>query len=391
LTRTFGGHEPLSAILEAVQPLGQGEQFQLTLNVAPATPQQLEAIRKQLTRQLPPNNLASLVVYAFGKAARIPKYQPKDQRELEQRLINPCLIFSGTVSLAGPRHQDLADRRQALEAAFSSRFNAGFGGISLSAWQLRSPLHQHHVHQPGVHVHHGLQQLAGDQLRQLVSIAELAAVWHPPSPNLPIPNIAKLKRTRVVVPMDTASADGLLLGTRYQRGHQINIYLPRQDLHAGSLSIIGMRGSGKSTLAINLVGQLAASPDQPAIVAIDPHGEMVTDVCRQAISLERATNTILLELGEADRPVSLPFFDRTPGLPIELVAQETFKLTRTLFAAQWSPSRMADGIWAMTATLCQLPEATLLDVGPLFTDPFFPPPGASKKRYPGPSAEAVLG
>jgi hypothetical protein len=91
----------------------------------------------------------------------------------------------------------------------------------------------------------------------------------------------------------------------------------------------------------------------------------------RSVPAHREHDAILLELSDTENPVGLAFFGEWPGVPQEVVVQSNFSLLRLIFREHWSPTRMEDAVFAITATLCGMKGATLLDVSRLLTRPTF--------------------
>jgi hypothetical protein len=148
----------------------------------------------------------------------------------------------------------------------------------------------------------------------------------------------------VPFPLELSRAQGPIVGYHRYRGADVEVRLSRPDLHYGHLELLGATGQGKSTLAQHLAGQLLAVPDRPALVFLDPHGTAALDFARQCIPVGRQGDVGLLELGETEHPVSLPFIQRLPGLSDDQLIESTFTIFRLLFREQWSPTRMEDAV-----------------------------------------------
>ncbi len=357
--RAFGDTDPLSALLEAVQPLGEGERLLIRYRVRPASQAWRAKVRHELTRPAPAESSSGLLAVLMGNVPRVPRFAPQLQRRLEERLAEPAFEVTGGVALTGSDVARLASRGRSLTAAFATQFDCGFGDIRVGSWRWRA----------------GSQAAAAVRYPKAESLyltaAELAALWHPCSSRVLVSGVSYLRRLTAPLPIQAARAQGLLLGMHPERGTKLPVRLPRPDLDAGHLSVIGRTGVGKSTLIHQLLRQLAAEPDRPGAGVIDPNNDLVRDIALCSIPRSRERDVVLFEMGDTEFPVGLPLFWAPPGVPREALVQTTFAALRLIFREHWSPTRMEDAVFALTATLCRLPQASLLDAPRLFGDPGF--------------------
>jgi hypothetical protein len=356
--KDFNDTDPLSGVLEAMQPLASDERVLVRYVSSPASPERRRRALEDLTVPASPLTLPDLVFSALGVAPRVPRFEPRIQRQLEERLAEPAFEVFIHVCIGGSERTRLESRGRSLAAIFAGWFDAGYGGISLEPW-IWYPAAEAPLAAPRPYA--SLYLTAG----------ELAALWHVPSDQVAVPGITRLKRAAVPLPPQAVEAAGLVVGVHRQRGQDVPVRLPRVDLDAGHMVIAGKTGVGKSTLQHQIARQLAAAPDRPALVVVDPHADLVLDIAGRSLPPWRERDVVLLELGDADFPVSLPLIHSPTGAEREAVVQSTFSILRLLFREHWSPTRMEDAVYALTATLCHMPGATLLDLPRLLNDAVF--------------------
>jgi hypothetical protein len=351
--------DPLGAILEAVQPLDESEYLWLGLVVQCASRQRVAAARKQLTQAAPITTASELLSQLVGTGQMVPRFEPRLQKLLEERLERQCLELSGAMAIGGTDRPRLASRARSLTAVFSTALDGGFGGITVNNWRWQAgsqPLSPHWSnHAPSL----------------LLTSSEIASFWHPLSAQVRVPGTVLQKRPVVTLPPQVARATGLLLGVHRERGRELPVHLPQTDLAAGHLICIGRTGVGKSTAIHRLVRQLIAASDRPGVGLLDPHGDLATDIVLRSVRPEREGDVIFLELGDSSYPIGLPLFWAPPQVEKDAQVQATFSILRLIFREHWSPTRMEDAVFAVTATLCQLSSATVMDVPRLFSDPVF--------------------
>lgn len=349
------GLDPLAALLEAVQPLEDDEGLLIQYGVRLAEPLTARQIAEQFTVPAPPQSLSDVVGSVLGVGPRVPRFEPEVERALLDRLAEPAFAVRGQVNLVGVSAADLSRKARSLTAVFAGCFDLGFGGLSLEEWRF-------------VEARPFGGPLPVTPLR--LTCAELASLWHPPSITVGVPGVAHLRRPPTPLPLAVKRATGLQLGTHRERGEHVPVRLPRLDLQAGHLAIVGRTGVGKTTLVHQLLRQLIAAGDRPGIGVLDPHGDLVRDIAQRSIPAHREADAVLVELGDTDYPVGIPFF-QAPGISVDALTQATFATIRLIFREQWSPTRMEDAVYAMTATLCRRSDATLLDVPRLFHEASF--------------------
>jgi hypothetical protein len=349
--------EPLSIITEAVQPLASDEQLLVRYLVHPARAHRRRQAWQELEDPILPSTWMTLICGLFSPARSSWNISDRRRRELATRLHQVRFEVLGLVILAGPDHTRLRERARTLTAILKARF-----APSTATPLALTPWHRWNGLPPRRH-------LRSDSSWLLTTPAELACLWPVTSPLLAVEQSrqARLTHAQAVAPMDS-----LLLGTHHRRGQDLPVRLAYQDLHAGHLAIpAGATGTGKSTLLANFAHQLVRGPGRPSLLVIDPHGALARLIAARAIPEDRIEDTYLFELGDTGNPPGLPIFKQPQGVSDDAYIQVTYEAFRLLFREHWSPTRMADAIQALTATLCQQPNATLLDIEKLIADPGF--------------------
>ncbi len=352
--------DPLHSILAAGQPFAD-EALLLRLLVRPAPPDWAAQAYRSLTQPAPPHRAIDLIPLLFDAGPRIPRFDfdPTLQRALERRLAQPAFAVMAVVAISGSDLARLRSRARSLTTVFNSRFDAGWGGLSVTSWTS-------HVGPETLPVawRDGSPSL-------LLTAGELAALYHPASGQVLIPGVEHVRRVSLPLPAPVQRARGVLLGVHRQHGQDLPVHLPSAALRAGPLVTVGKTGVGKSTLDHQILGQAVAAPGRLGLAIIDPHGDLALDFALRSIPRGREDDVVLLELGDTDYPIGLPFFQAPPGVPLDTFIDNTFSVLRLIFREHWSPTRMEDAVYALTATLCRLPEATLLDAPRLLTDRSF--------------------
>ena len=128
----------------------------------------------------------------------------------------------------------------------------------------------------------GVSASASDQ-RSLLGTQEAAGLWHTPS-NADDASGVERVLSKVIAPHPSAIASGAFIGET-NAGPSQNVYLPEDALRRHMLFIARTR-MGKSTLMGHVLRhhmeRKAAGENEDAIVVVDPHSDMVSDVIDMA-------------------------------------------------------------------------------------------------------------
>jgi hypothetical protein len=289
----------------------------------------------------------------------MPRFEAHWQRRLEDRIARSAFELQGTVTIAGHEQARLTSRARSLTSVFASCFDGGFGGLVLDHWHWRAQPSWSQVssHEDGPSLY--------------LTDAEVATLWHPPSDQVRVPGIARLKRASPPLPPVVHHARGLVLGLHRERGIDVPVRLPRPDLLAGAVALIGKTGVGKSTLGGNLLRQWVAEPERLSAFIADPHGPLARGLLAGGVPRSREADVVLLDLADREYPFSLPLFAELPGVPEDERVQATFSIVRLLLKEVWSPTRMEDAVFALTATACSMKKASPIDLVRLLGDGSF--------------------
>lgn len=131
------------------------------------------------------------------------------------------------------------------------------------------------------------------------------------------------------------------------------------------LHVLGPTGTGKSTVLASLITQDIR--DGRAVVVIEPKGDLVAEVLGR-IPTERQADVVILDPADA-APVGLNPLAGGGASP-ELVADGVLAVFRGLYGTAIGP-RSADILHAGLLTLAQRPDASLVMLPLLLTDPGF--------------------
>lgn len=190
---------------------------------------------------------------------------------------------------------------------------------------------------------------------------ELAAVIAWPIGSPAVPGLA-LARSRHFAPAAVLPRDSRVLGDATDE-HGLRPVAQRLRDAITHTWMLGATGSGKSTLLANLIAQDLAAPERPAVVVIEPKGDLCIEVLRR-VPEERRKDVIYLDAA-SDVLVGLnPLRPDEPDR--ELVADEVYGVFRRV-SASWGP-RLGDVLHTALLTLVRQPDACLTELPLLLGD-----------------------
>jgi hypothetical protein len=127
--------------------------------------------------------------------------------------------------------------------------------------------------------------------------------------------------------------------------------------------VLGATGSGKSTLLAGLVAQDLALPEHPAVVVIEPKGDLCADILAR-VPEGRQSDVVYLDAA-SDVLVGLnPLRPDEPDR--ELAADEVYSVFRQV-STSWGP-RLGDVLHTALLTLVRQPDACLTELPLLLGD-----------------------
>ncbi|MGD9675409.1 MAG: type IV secretory system conjugative DNA transfer family protein [Candidatus Bipolaricaulia bacterium] len=212
------------------------------------------------------------------------------------------------------------------------------------------PEHLTHVHLPWrwpLHLH----------------TSELAVLttWPIGDPPLPIFGTA---HPRLLVPSQELQTSERVIGVLAAPGRDEEVSIPIADA-AFHTHLLGPTGSGKSTVMLNLIeADLRAGR---GVFLIDPKGDLTTDVFAR-VPASRHRDVVVIDPTSAS-PVGFNPLD-TGGRDPSVTADTLLGIFESLFKENWG-IRTADVLSAAFLTLARTPDANLLWLHPLLTNPGF--------------------
>ena len=135
----------------------------------------------------------------------------------------------------------------------------------------------------------------------------------------------------------------------------------------GHIYVIGKTGVGKSTLLLNMA--ISDAEKGKGFCIIDPHGDIAETILHY-IPQERIHEVIYFNPQDIEYPIGFNPLKGVHPNHHHLVAAGLISTFKKIWAESWGP-RLEYILRFCLLTLLDYPDATLLDIQPLLTDPAF--------------------
>jgi hypothetical protein len=126
----------------------------------------------------------------------------------------------------------------------------------------------------------------------------------------------------------------------------------------------------KSTTIENLLAYEARHSSRHTVVIFDPHGPLARSFALHSVPAERERDAVLLEFGDTEYPIALPFFKRPAWIEKYAFTDNRYSIIRAIFP-DWSETRMADICYYLVATLVLADYPSLWGFHKLIYEPAF--------------------
>ncbi|MGK2849193.1 MAG: type IV secretory system conjugative DNA transfer family protein [Minisyncoccota bacterium] len=160
-----------------------------------------------------------------------------------------------------------------------------------------------------------------DETAMILSVEELASIFHFPISTTETPKIKWLKSGAAAPPVNIPR-EGILLGINDYRGIKTEIRITDNDRRR-HMYVIGQTGVGKSNYLQEMAKKDARSGK--GFCFIDPHGDAIEDILT-AIPKERAEDVIIFDPADVDRPIGINMLEYDPAHP----EQKTFVINEMI-------------------------------------------------------------
>jgi len=203
-------------------------------------------------------------------------------------------------------------------------------------------------------------------LNSVLSVDELATVWHLPNKTIEASHIHWL--TAKTAPASGAfPSTGLWLGRSIDRGQERNIFMGDED-RLKHLYIIGRTGTGKTELLKSMIIQDMRAGK--GLCFMEPHGDGIEELL-ELVPPERAEDVILFDPSDKDRPVGLNLLEVRNYDEMHIVASSIINLMYKLYDPHRTGMvgpRFEHAIRNAMLTLATVPGATFVEVNRALTD-----------------------
>ena len=208
--------------------------------------------------------------------------------------------------------------------------------------------------------------------KRVISVSELATIWHLPSDKVRIPMILWGQNVFSEPPENLPIAEG----ATDEEKQKINFFgraiFKNRDLIFGikdedrrrHLWAIGKTGTGKSTLIANMA--IDDMKKGRGVAIIDPHGDL-SDIILNYVPASRMNDVIYFNPNDRDRPVRLNILEVKNPAQRELIVSGIVAIFNKLYGHSWGP-RLEYILRNTLLALSEVPDMTLVEVPRLLTD-----------------------
>ena len=170
----------------------------------------------------------------------------------------------------------------------------------------------------------------------VLGVREAAALWHPPGPSDETHELERA-RSKLLLPPRHALSEGALVGDTTGDVPR-EIQFPSDLLRRHHLYVARTR-MGKSTLMRHIVAhklkEKAAGRDRDAIVVVDPHADLVSEILEQ-VPESLASEVRLIDLADERGAVGINLLDTRVFADRDRTADSVVRVARGLWE-QWGP------------------------------------------------------
>ena len=207
---------------------------------------------------------------------------------------------------------------------------------------------------------------------RVVSVTELATVWHLPSDKVRIPMILWGQNVFSEPPENLPIAEGATDEEKLKINFFGRAIFKNRDLIFGikdedrrrHLWAIGKTGTGKSTLIANMA--IDDMKKGRGVAIIDPHGDL-SDIILNYVPANRMNDVVYFNPIDRDRPVRLNILEVKNPAQRELIVSGIVAIFNKLYGHSWGP-RLEYILRNTLLALSEIPNMTLVEVPRLLTD-----------------------
>jgi len=207
---------------------------------------------------------------------------------------------------------------------------------------------------------------------QILTISETASLWHLPSAQTKIPNIAWGRQVLTEAPENLPVATNLTdeqkkeinFFARTEYKNRIITFGIKQSDRRRHMYAIGKTGTGKSTLIANMA--IDDMKKKHGVAVIDPHGDL-SEILLDYIPSHRINDVCYLDPADKEHPFAINILEVNDPTQAELISSGIISIFYKIYAFSWGP-RLEHILRNTLLTLAQTPSSTLVDVPKILTD-----------------------
>ncbi|MCJ7827605.1 type IV secretion system DNA-binding domain-containing protein [Patescibacteria group bacterium] len=207
---------------------------------------------------------------------------------------------------------------------------------------------------------------------QILTVSELATLWHLPGNQVKVPNIAWGQTILFEPPENLPASIDLtdeqkdefcfVANTQF-KNRDVNFGLKRGDRRR-HLYIVGKTGTGKSTLIANMA--IDDIKKGKGVAVIDPHGDLCETIL-DYIPRSRINDVCYFNPADRENPISLNILEVIAPIDAELVTSGIVSIFHKLYAESWGP-RLEYIMRNAVITLANVEGTTLVDILRILTN-----------------------
>ena len=246
-----------------------------------------------------------------------------------------------------------------------------------------------------------LRILHGGWSKDLLNAREASGMYHLPQEAADLPLVQRLPTKQFLaspqlarrIESEPTATPPVLIGYSEQRGHKVPFYYHETALYSHKFFIARSR-YGKSTLmqlliegAMQIIRPLPpeAPPPyigagkQPAIIVVDPHGDLISDIMKLPITHYRKNDVMLIDLADIDYPCGINLLDAGLGFTRDQAIADMMSSLGNAWKDFWGPrmayylSHVLQTLFCVNEHLCaegkRHEQYTLLDVNAVLQQP----------------------
>ena len=200
----------------------------------------------------------------------------------------------------------------------------------------------------------------------ILSVEEIATIWHMPSHLVKTPNIDWVISKKLEPPIELPLSDEpdvTVLGEAVFRGQRTKFGI-RPDDRRRHVYVIGKTGMGKTTILENMIfSDIHAGK---GIAVIDPHGDLA-DSAVSYVPKERSNDVVLFDPADKDFPLSFNMLECNNPDQYAIVASGLMSVFEKLWPDVWS-ERMKHILRNVLLALIEYQGSSMLGIMRMFAD-----------------------